>query len=119
MELYKYFFSKIYNWASSNKYDYSPEHTALLFISQSLFFNLLTIANFLETILEISYNQYYYILGLILGILTLLLNFIIFLKDKKYLELIYKNSTAKNIIFIAYLIVTYYLFFYSLSSLAK
>jgi hypothetical protein len=113
MGTYRYFFYKIYKWASSNKNDYTPEHTALLFTSQSLFFNLFSIVNMLDPTFKFTTEQYFKLVAT-LAFLCLTLNYFIFLRGKKYLEMKIENSMIKNIVFLIYILGTYFLFFRSL-----
>jgi hypothetical protein len=113
MKIYEYFFHRIYKWASSNKNDYTPEHTALLFTSQSVFFNLMSILNILDSTLKYTTQQYLTFIGT-LGLSCVVLNYFIFLRNKKYLDVVFENSNVKNIVFLIYLCGTYYLYFCSL-----
>jgi hypothetical protein len=113
MEIYKYFFYKIYKWASSNKNDYSPEHTALLFTSQSLFFNLLFMVNIKYSTMKFN-AEHYCLMIATLGISCVVFNYFFFLRNDRYLKITPKNSMIKNILFLVYLCATYYLFFRSL-----
>ena len=113
MTIYEYFFHRIYKWASLNENDYTPEHTALLFTSQSIFFNLMSIFNVLDSTLKYTTKQYFTFIAT-MGLLCIVLNYFIFLRNKKYLNVKFKNSSVKNIIFLIYLCTTYYLYFCSL-----
>ena len=108
MEIYKYFFFKTYTFAKKNEYNTSPEYSALLFVSQTIFVNLLTITNLID---NISTARFYFLIGGLIFIATFFLNYLFFMSKKSFLKLEYTDNSIKNIFIFIYLICTYYLFF--------
>jgi hypothetical protein len=103
----------MHNLLLANTDDTSPEHTALIFVSQSVSFNLATLVNFADTFSELN-REYYFGIMFIVFILPLIVNYYILVRDKGYLLNVFKNSLVNNIVIICYLFLTYYAFMKSL-----
>ncbi len=111
MKIYNYFFYKLYS--TFIQFGDTPEHSALLLLSHSIVFNLFSILNFLGFALKME-DKYYWIIGITLTVLTLIVNYSIFLKNDKFKSFSFKNSLYLNSLLALYLFGSFFFFFYSL-----
>jgi hypothetical protein len=110
-----YLFYKIYKFALSLKLDDSP-YTTLTSITLLEFFNLMIIQNLLH--IKIPVNKY---LVWLFVLVLLFVNYLIFLRKKRYLKIIdrYEGQEAKqkiigSICVITYTILTIFFAFYTI-----
>lgn len=116
MYIYKYFFSKLQRTFS--RIDNSSEHTALLLLSHSILFYLLSMFNFFGVVLKVD-NVYFWFTCIISLFVVLYIHYFLFIKDDKFKAFSFKNSAFLNFLLILYLFFSFFLFFYSLYSLSR
>lgn len=113
MKIYNYFFYRLYS--TFTKFGDTPEHSALLLLSHSIVFNLFSVLNFLGFALKME-DKYYWFIGITLTVLTLIMNYSIFLKNDKFKSFSFKNSLYLNCLLVLYLFGSFFFFFYSVYS---
>ena len=116
MNFYKYLFNWIYNLASKNSSDITPEYTAFFFLSQLIIFNLLTILSVLLNYVRVPLNVLT-ISIFIISILVVLANYKYCIYEKQKNISIINHNKRYNFFVIFYLILTFVLLFKSISTI--
>jgi hypothetical protein len=104
-------FDFFYNIALKNSHDHTPEHTALISVTLLEVFNIAAILIVFDSKYSIIHEGYK-VIFYPLGILLCIMNYLVFLKDKKYLKF-HQESQWKHIVFVLVYIALSIYFLYS------
>lgn len=118
MKILHLFFNVFYNLAKSNKYDQTPEHTALITVTLLPVINLITILILIDSQLNFILHEYKY-LPFIASIFIFPINYYIFLKNQKYKQFNSKSKWSHLFFILIYVGISFYLFYYSLFALSE
>lgn len=114
MNFYKYLFNWIYNLALKNSNDNTPEYTAFFFLSQLIIFNLLTILSITLNYVRISLDELVTSV-FVVSIFVIFVNYRYCIYKKQKNISVINYSIKHNFSIIIYIILTFILFFKSIS----
>lgn len=118
MNVWNCFFNVIYNFAKTNRYDDTPEHTALMTVSLLPVLNITCIIAMLDAKIDFVLYEYKY-LPFLIGAIIIPINYYFFLKGKKYEKFIKKSHWTHKFFTLIYIVLSISFFYYALFVLSE